>query len=68
VLTGVQLPDGSGLDLIRTVRAYWPRVRVGVLADREEGANAADADFLLFTPVRAEQLLARVVHGGEGAR
>jgi signal transduction histidine kinase/CheY-like chemotaxis protein len=61
VLVDVELPDGSGLELVRELQAVPPVPLLGILTGRES-ASVADsaADFVLRKPVRNAELLARV--------
>ncbi|HTE45225.1 MAG TPA: ATP-binding protein [Gemmatimonadaceae bacterium] len=61
LVTDIGLPDGSGWDLIVTVRERWPLMRIGVVTGWEPRAGAGtDGDFILRKPVRTSELLAQV--------
>jgi signal transduction histidine kinase/CheY-like chemotaxis protein len=61
VLVDVELPDGSGLDLVRELHRVQPTPLRGILTGRESSAVAdSPADFILRKPVRSTELLARV--------
>jgi len=61
VLTDLELPDMSGYDLIRRLRARWPDLPVALMSGKPQDQVAADASpripFLL-KPYDFEQLMA----------
>jgi PAS domain S-box-containing protein len=63
VLTDVGLPDGSGWDLVRHVRARHPAVRIGVITgwEAQDDRDAeSGAEFVLRKPLRAADLHAHI--------
>ncbi|MDQ8168731.1 MAG: ATP-binding protein [Gemmatimonadota bacterium] len=63
VLTDVGLPDGSGWDLVRHVRARHPAVRIGVITgwEAQDDRDAeSGAEFVLRKPLRAAELHAHI--------
>lgn len=58
----VDLPDGSGVDVIRRVLAAYPRARCALLASRKDRnisqlAAAAGAEVVFFKPLIQRSLL-----------
>ncbi len=61
LISDIGLPDGSGWDLVRTARARWPHLRIGVVTGWEGSrATPAEADFVLRKPVPPAELVALV--------
>jgi signal transduction histidine kinase/CheY-like chemotaxis protein len=61
LISDIGLPDGSGWDLVRTARARWPRMRIGVVTGWEGSRAApAEADFVLRKPIPPAELVALV--------
>lgn len=63
MLTDVGLPDGSGWDLVRSARANYPALRIGVITGWEPttGTEQTDgAEFILRKPLRAHELKAHI--------
>jgi CheY-like chemotaxis protein len=61
LISDIGLPDGSGWDLVRTARARWPRMRIGVVTGWEGGRTApSDVDFVLRKPIPPAELVALV--------
>ncbi len=61
LVTDIGLPDGSGRDLVASVRERWPAIRVGVVTGWEpNNGMGAEADFTIRKPVRTAELLAQV--------
>lgn len=67
VVSDIGLPDGSGWDLVATVRERWPSLRVGVVTGWEvrTKAHGNGAHFTLRKPIRTQELLGHV--GGADA-
>jgi PAS domain S-box-containing protein len=61
LISDIGLPDGSGWDLVRTARARWPRMRIGVVTGWEGGRTApTEVDFVLRKPIPPAELVALV--------
>ena len=61
LISDIGLPDGSGWDLVRTARARWPRMRIGVVTGWEGGRMApTEVDFVLRKPIPPAELVALV--------
>jgi CheY-like chemotaxis protein len=62
VISDLGLPDGSGLDLMRTLRDLYQVKGIAVTGYGEESSQARDAGFVDFLtkPVDVEQLLSVV--------
>lgn len=63
MLTDVGLPDGNGWDLVRTTKAAFPTLRIGVITGWEPatGSESPDgAEFVLRKPLRAPELKAHI--------
>jgi DNA-binding response OmpR family regulator len=63
MLTDVGLPDGNGWDLVRSTKAAFPQLRVGVITGWEPtmGTERGDgAEFVLRKPLRAPELKAHI--------
>ena len=61
LISDIGLPDGSGWDLVRKVRARWPHMRIGVVTGWEGNrATTTEADFVLRKPVPPAELVALV--------
>jgi CheY-like chemotaxis protein len=58
VLTDLTMPGLSGWDLVRTVRARWPRMRVGLITGTPDQLPAAPTpvDVVLGKPVTMQAL------------
>jgi PAS domain S-box-containing protein len=63
MLTDVGLPDGNGWDLVRSTKAAYPQLRIGVVTGWEPnvGTERTDgAEFVLRKPLRAPELKAHI--------
>lgn len=63
LLTDVGLPDGSGWSLVKTARAKFPSLRVGVITGWEPQVGMSDAqavEFVLRKPLRAAELKSHI--------
>jgi len=63
MLTDVGLPDGNGWDLVRSTKAAYPQLRIGVITGWEPnvGSERTDgAEFVLRKPLRAPELKAHI--------
>ena len=68
VVTDIGLPDGSGWDLVETIRARWPALRVGIVTGWEVRTGAGNGvDFTLRKPVKTLELL-ECIAGRDAAR
>lgn len=66
MLTDVGLPDGNGWDLVRSTKASFPSLRIGVITGWEPnvGTERTDgAEFVLRKPLRAPELKAHIAGG-----
>ena len=58
VVTDIGLPDGSGWDLVETIRSRWPSLRVGIVTGWEVRTSPGNGvDFTLRKPVKTLELL-----------
>lgn len=63
LLTDVGLPDGSGWSLVKTARARFPDLRVGVITGWEPQVGTSEAqavEFVLRKPLRAAELKSHI--------
>jgi signal transduction histidine kinase len=63
LLTDVGLPDGSGWSLVKTARARFPSLRVGVITGWEPQVGTSEAqavEFVLRKPLRAAELKSHI--------
>lgn len=63
MLTDVGLPDGNGWDLVKSAKADYPALRVGVITGWEPSVGPEEADgaeFVLRKPLRAPELKAHI--------
>lgn len=63
LLTDVGLPDGSGWSLVKTARARFPNLRVGVITGWEPQVGTSEAqavEFVLRKPLRAAELKSHI--------
>jgi CheY-like chemotaxis protein len=66
MLTDVELPDGSGWELVKYARHVAPQMRVGVITGWESTSGPVDgsgAEFVLRKPLRATELKAFIAGG-----
>ena len=69
VLTDLKMPDTTGWDVVKTVKAKWPHLRIGIVTGTPELLREERAvDLVIEKPVRLEALreaLTRVQANGQ---